>query len=271
MSPNPQNPIMPAIVCFDPSLVAEFSGINLPRGGYRDKRSNPGAARQGKAWHGRPARVMLARFIFGGVPIMSGVIDFYFDFISPFSYLAHCRLPDLAARHGHAIAYHVVNLAVLKLEGGNTGPTTREMPLKYRYSGADMQRWAARYGVVIKRPSSHDPDRLNKGAFLAADRGVMSDYVTNVWRRVWGEGGDMAGEAILRGVAEGIGWDAEEYLAFTVGDEAEARYESATRAAHEAGVFGVPTMMIGAEIWWGNDRLDFVEEFLGAPEARTEP
>ena len=71
---------------------------------------------------------------------MTGVIDFYFDFISPFSYLAHCRLPDIAARHGREITYHVVDLTEIKLGGGNTGPTTREMPLKYRYSGTDMQR-----------------------------------------------------------------------------------------------------------------------------------
>ena len=56
---------------------------------------------------------------------MSGIIDFYFDFISPYSYLAHCRLPAIAERHGRKIAYHVVDLAVIKFEGGNTGPTTR--------------------------------------------------------------------------------------------------------------------------------------------------
>ena len=193
---------------------------------------------------------------------MSGVLDFYFDFISPFSYLAHSQVPGMAARHDHTLAYHVVNLAALKLEGGNTGPTTREMPLKYKYSGTDMQRWAARYGTVIKRPTNHQPDRLNKGAFLAGERGVMADYVTHVWRRVWGEGGDMASDDLMRGVAADMGWDADEYLAFTSSDDAETRYRASTQAAHVRGVFGVPTIMIGEEMWWGNDRLDFVEEFL---------
>ncbi len=197
---------------------------------------------------------------------MSGVIDFYFDFISPYSYLSHCRLPGMAARHGHEIAYHVVDLTVIKLEGGNTGPTTREMPLKYRYSRADMQRWATRYGVAIKRPSGYGdgPDRLNKGAFMAEDLGAIGDYVTAVWRRVWGEGGDMADEALIRGVAGELGWDVGKFLAFTSSAEAEARYRDSTRAAHERGVFGVPAMMIGAEMWWGNDRLDFLEEFLNS-------
>jgi 2-hydroxychromene-2-carboxylate isomerase len=195
---------------------------------------------------------------------MSGVIDFYFDFISPYSYLAHCRLPDIAARHGREIAYHVVDLAVIKLEGGNTGPTTREMPLKLRYSGTDMQRWAARYGVTIKRPSGYGPDRLNKGALMAGDRGVIGRYVTAAWRRVWGVGGDMADEALMRDVAGELGWDAGEFLGFTESAEAEARYRESTRAAHDRSVFGVPTMMVGDDMWWGNDRLGFLEEFLVA-------
>ena len=193
---------------------------------------------------------------------MSGVLDFYFDFISPFSYLAHSQVPGMAARHGHTLSYHVVKLAALKLEGGNTGPTTREMPLKYKYSGTDLQRWAARYGTVIKRPTNHQPDRLNKGAFLAGERGVMADYVTHVWRRVWGKGGDMASDDLMRGVAADMGWDADEYLAFTSSDDAETRYRASTQAAHVRGVFDVPTTMIGEEMWWGNDRLDFVEECL---------
>jgi 2-hydroxychromene-2-carboxylate isomerase len=193
---------------------------------------------------------------------MSGTIDFYFDFISPFSYLAHCRLPDIARRHGRAIAYHVVDLAAVKLAAGNTGPTTREMPLKHAYSGADMQRWAARLGVPIKRPSGYGSDRLNKGVFLAADRGATGRYVTAAWRRVWGAGGDMTDAALMRDVAAELGWDEAEFLAFTQSPEAESRYRRATREAHARGVFGVPTMMIGDDMWWGNDRLEFLEQFL---------
>ncbi len=193
---------------------------------------------------------------------MPGVIDFYFDFISPFSYLAHTQLPAIATKHGRAIAYHVVQLTEIKLGGGNTGPTTREMPLKYRYSGTDMQRWAARYGVAITRPSGYGPNNLNKGAFFAEDRGAMAEYVTKTWRRVWGEGGDMTDPALLRGVTDEMGWDWAEFLAAAESPETEARYQASTQAAHERGVFGVPTMMIGDEMWWGNDRLDFMEEFL---------
>ena len=107
------------------------------------------------------------------------------------------------------------------------------------------------------------PDRLNKGAFLAEDRDQTARYVTVAWHRVWGAGGDMGDEALLRAVAGDLGWDAGEYLTFTISPEAEARYRESTRAAHQRGVFGVPTMMVEDEMWWGNDRLEFLEEFLG--------
>jgi 2-hydroxychromene-2-carboxylate isomerase len=193
---------------------------------------------------------------------MSGVIDFYFDFISPFSYLAHTQLPGIAAKYQHGIAYHVVDLVEIKLGGGNTGPTTREMPLKYRYSGTDMQRWAARYGVTITRPSDYGPNHLNNGFFFAEDRGVAADYITKAWNRVWRDGGDMSDQSLMRGVTDEMGWDWAEFLAAAQSPETEARYRASTQAAHDLGVFGVPTMMIGDDMWWGNDRLDFMEEHL---------
>ncbi len=195
---------------------------------------------------------------------MSGVIDFYFDFISPFSYLAHTQLPGIATKHGRDIAYRVVELSALKTEGGNTGPTTRDMPLKYKYSGADMQRWALRYGVTITRPTGHvpGPGRLNKGVFLAQDRGATGAYVAAAWNRVWRDGGDMSDETLIRDVAGEMGWDGDEFLAFTDSSDAETRFKASTRAAHERGVFGVPSMMVGDGMWWGNDRLDFMEEYL---------
>lgn len=136
---------------------------------------------------------------------MAKAIDFYFDFRSPFSYLAHCELPKITAKRGYDLTYHVVVLDVIKLEGGNTGPAVREMPLKSHYSDIDMQRWARRYGVTMKRPCGYGPERLNNGTFMALDRGRVREYVTAAWRRAWGEGGDMMDETLLRDIANELG------------------------------------------------------------------
>jgi 2-hydroxychromene-2-carboxylate isomerase len=196
-------------------------------------------------------------------------IDFYFDFISPFSYLAHHRLPGLAARYGYALDYHAADLGELKRLAANTGPRVTAIPLKFRYSRIDQKRWADRYGIPIKPPAgSHDSSWINRGTFYAAERAQVRDYVDNVWTKMRRDGRDIAEEALRRDVARELGWDPDEFVGFTTSDAAQARYMESTKAAHARGVFGVPTMMIGEEMWWGNDRLDFLEEFLAAETHR---
>jgi 2-hydroxychromene-2-carboxylate isomerase len=194
-----------------------------------------------------------------------GRIDFYFDFISPFSYLAHQRLPQLAAHYGYALDYHVADLATLKRLCGNTAPRMVDMPLKLEYSRIDQQRWAARYGVPIKPPTgSHDSSWLNRGTFYAVQKNQTADYVTAVWTRFRRDGSDLAEESTWREVASDLGWNTDEFLAAIRSPESLTHYRNSSQAAHDRGVFGVPTMLIGKEMWWGNDRLDFLEEYLKA-------
>lgn len=191
-------------------------------------------------------------------------IDFYFDFISPYAYLAHSRLPDLAKAHGATIHYHPVNLKFLKDAALNTGPATAQMPLKLNYAIADFKRWGQRYNVPFAFATSGIPDPLpsNKGAFYAIDRGQATEYVARMWHATFGSGGHIGSEDVLRQVASDLGWDADDFLNFIRSEDAASRFEDSSQKAHERGVFGVPMMMVGDEMWWGNDRLDFLEEHL---------
>lgn len=141
-------------------------------------------------------------------------IDFYFDFISPFSYLAYQRLPQLAGKYGYELQYRVADLASLKRLCGNTSPRMAEMPIKLEYSRIDQNRWAQRYGVPIKAPlGSHDSSWLDCGTFYAADRNQTSDYLTAVWTRMRRDGRDMAEEASWCEVAGDLGWAADKFVA----------------------------------------------------------
>jgi 2-hydroxychromene-2-carboxylate isomerase len=193
-----------------------------------------------------------------------GFIDFYFDFMSPFAYLAHSQLPALANKYDFRIAYHAIDLPAAKLAAGNTAPPNVSIPVKLRYLVTDMQRWARRYGVPLVFPKSLKSERLNVGLYFAADRGCAEDYVRAAWLPTWGQGGDMGDETLIAGVAQTMGWDADEFLRFTQSSKARERFEIDNREAHARGVFGAPTMMIGDEMWWGNDRLGFLEEHLAA-------
>jgi 2-hydroxychromene-2-carboxylate isomerase len=195
---------------------------------------------------------------------MKGVIDYYFDFVSPFSYLAWQRLPSLAERHARGLHAHVVDLAALKLLSGNTGPSNRAIPNKTRYFQFDKKRWAARYGVPIINPQSFDCSRVNRGFLFAQDEGRRRDYVDMGWRKIWGEGGDPTTDELLSDIARALRWSAKEFLTFVDSSTACEQYDAATRAAHARKVFGVPTMIVDDEMFWGNDRLDFMEEYLTA-------
>jgi 2-hydroxychromene-2-carboxylate isomerase len=193
---------------------------------------------------------------------MAANIDFYFDFLSPYAYLAHCRLPALATRYGYQIAYRPIDLQQAKLSVGNTGPANRELPIKHRHLRLDLQRWAKYYGVPLTTPAGYGSHRLNRGAFYAIDRGVAARYVGTAWQLVWGEGGAMNDDRLLASVAERMEWDADEFFAFTASDTASSQLRAMNDMAFEHGVFGVPTMRVDDQMWWGNDRLRFLEMHL---------
>lgn len=195
---------------------------------------------------------------------MAATIVFWLDFISPFAYLAHSRLPAIAQRHGAAIEYRPLDVQRAKLAAGNFAPSTRSMPDKARFIRRDRLEWAQRYGLPMKDPKAFRAPRLNSGLLYAADRAQARAYADAAFHRVWGLGGDPDDEALLRDVCAEVQWDAGDYLAHVESAEARERYEQAQRQAWREGVFGVPMMTVGKEMFWGNDRLDFLDECLAA-------
>jgi 2-hydroxychromene-2-carboxylate isomerase len=196
-------------------------------------------------------------------------IVFYLDFISPFAYLANARLPAIAARHGATIDYRPMDVMHAKLAAGNFAPSTRAVAAKARFIRRDRLGWAERYGVPMTDPKAFRAPRLNSGLLLAADLGRAQAYADAAFHRVWGLGGDPDDDALLSAVAADIGIDARTLLDHVRTPEAQARYRALQQEAYARGVFGVPMMMVGDQMFWGNDRLDFLEECLSAEPAGT--
>lgn len=200
----------------------------------------------------------------------SRTLEFFFDFLSPFAYLTHQKLPVLAKRHGYELRFVPMDLPRAKLAAGNTGPSNRQVPVKLRYLTTDMKRWAQRYGVPLNFPRTFASERMNKGVLFAQDRGRALDYVTAAFASAWARGGeDLADSTLLASIARELGWQESEFLAFIDSPAAAERFEALNLEAHRRGVFGVPTMLIGEEMWWGNDRLQFLEEFLQQQSAKA--
>lgn len=193
---------------------------------------------------------------------MQPTLQFYFDLLSPYAYLAHTRLPELAARHQLVLDYQPVDLTQLKILAGNIGPGNRDIAIKHRYLRQDLRRWAELYSVPFCPPSGYGSARINAGALYAREKSLCGPYVEWMWGRVWGEGNAMNDDALLADAAARFGWPAGEFVEFVASSQAASQLEAMTYAAHQEGVFGVPTMRLGAELWWGNDRLEFLERYL---------
>ena len=225
---------------------------------------------------------------------MTRRIEFFFDFLSPYAYLAHCRLPTLADQYGYELVYKPFNMPAAKRAAGNTAPPAPALPVKFRYVSTDLRRWAQRYGVPLNMPwlvksdasletlkqginvptTGLDTTRANKGMFHALDRGQGREYATRLWGGSYGApGGLLVGsEELLIDVARQLGWSAEELLEFVQSGAAEQRYAENTREAIGRGVFGAPTMIVDDQMWWGNDRLALLEDYLSAhPPRRDTP
>ena len=193
-------------------------------------------------------------------------IDFFFDFVSPYSYLAHSQLGTLD------VPVRLAPIAVLELMKlvGNT-PTTITCSVKRAYAGKDLARWSARYGVPV---TATDMKRLDSALLLrvatAAKPGAEQAAVVDaIFKGVWGAEGDPSPEG-LEALLAARGLPAAD-LIVAAGQPAVAEALAAeTKAAAELGVFGTPTIKVAGELFFGNDRLDFVREAIAkarAPEA----
>lgn len=190
-------------------------------------------------------------------------IDFYFDFASPYSWLALHRLRELAATHGAAIAFVPFPVLDLMARVGNR-PTSVESPPKLAYVHTDLARWAELYGLRLRlNPHMRQIDRraLLDGAAAALAAGEGEAYVQAVFRGLWTEGAAFASDAEIvalldKGGVTGAGtiWSDRKAHAQTIDRNVEL--------AVAAGVFGAPSFVVRDQLFFGNDRLDFVNKAL---------
>ena len=189
-------------------------------------------------------------------------INFFFDFLSPFSYLASFKLVELAEETGNKIIYHPIDLAKAKKAIGNIGPTNRDMPVKLSYLKQDIDRWASLYNIPLKFIPNFNTEKLNKGMFYSDDESEQAKYVKFAFFLTWGKGNAPDSQLVFDEVCNGLGWNINDFLNFIESDEASKEYQKSTENAINKHIFGVPTMMVDEYMWWGNDRIDFLKQFL---------
>lgn len=194
---------------------------------------------------------------------MTQRIEFFFDFLSPYSYLAHSQLAGL----GGAVDYRPMGLLKVMEQVGNA-PTTILSKAKGAYAMQDIGRWAARYGVPLTPGGMRRNDGAACGrAVLAAARYDEAAAATAaIYRAFWGTGAPLTSSAEVVGVLADAGLDGAAIAALIDTPQIAAELEANTAEAARRGVFGSPTFFVGDDMFFGNDRLDFVRERLAQPE-----
>ncbi|MCW2271189.1 2-hydroxychromene-2-carboxylate isomerase [Pseudomonas sp. JUb96] len=195
---------------------------------------------------------------------MSKTVEYFFDLGSPASYLAWTQLPSLCARHGAQLVYRPMLLGGVFQATGNASPAM--VPAKARHVFVDMQRFAQRYGVTLAFPPGFPINTLNlmRGAVAVQlhQPQRFEAYVTAMFQALWVQQRNLADPAIVAAVLQEAGFDTEQFLAWTADAEVKTALKEATEEAVRRGVFGAPSCFVGEQMFFGQDRLDFIAEAL---------
>ncbi len=194
-------------------------------------------------------------------------VEFFFDFSSPYSYLASTRIESIIARHASGLVWKPILLGPIFRDIGKLPVLDR--PAEGAWARQDLERWARHLGVPLRHPPEFPVRSLaaSRGMRFASEAGVGGRYCRRLLAAAWGEGRDLADQNELRSLAAELGLDPDAYLASLDRPVVKAWLREQTAEAARRGVFGAPTFFLGDAMYYGNDRLFMVEEALAAGRA----
>ncbi|MFG6157641.1 2-hydroxychromene-2-carboxylate isomerase [Halomonas sp. 1390] len=197
---------------------------------------------------------------------MTKTIRYYYTHVSPWSYLGHERLGDIAARHGAIIDPVPVSMGAIFPKTGGL-PLAKRAPERQAYRLVELRRWPQRLGIPLNVEPAHFPtdDRPSARLALAAKaRGHdIAALSLALMRACWVEERDIADLETLREIADACGLEGRVLLDDAQSDAGRQRLEQAGQAALADGCFGAPWYLVDDEPFWGQDRLELVEAAVG--------
>lgn len=188
--------------------------------------------------------------------------DFYFDYGSPTSYLAWVQLPGIVERTGVTIRYKPILLGGVLKAAGNASPM--EVPAKRNWMAKDMAAFARRYGVPFRLNPLFPINTLAlmRGAIHAQREGFLLPYSDAMFRAMWVDARDLSNPAVIAEVLTQAGIDADRLMAGAQEPAIKEALKTQTEAAVQRGLFGAPVLFVGEEMFFGQDRLPYAEEYL---------
>lgn len=197
---------------------------------------------------------------------MGATVDVYIVLASPWSWLAHARLVAMTGAAGAHLNVYTVNAGIVFPRTGGL-PLARRSPERQAYRMQELKRWGTRLGVpLVLEPAFFPVDDTEAAQMVIAVRETGGDafgLAGRFLRAVWEEERNIADPATIDAILSEGGLDPAAVRADAARIDAAAIRASDSEAAIARGVFGFPTVAIGDDLFWGQDRLDFVAERLG--------
>jgi len=193
-------------------------------------------------------------------------IDYYLSPMSPWTYLGHARLADIARRHGATINVKPVDFGrIFPVSGGL--PLPKRAPQRQAYRLVELKRWRDHLGVPLTIEPKYFPydSNLASRLVIAADTrgaGAAMRLAGAILKACWAEERNLGDEAELFKVVSEQGLEPRWLIAAAKSDEGQVRYDELTQEAIDLKVFGAPTYVYNGELFWGQDRLEFLEKSL---------
>jgi 2-hydroxychromene-2-carboxylate isomerase len=195
---------------------------------------------------------------------MSKRLEWFYDVVSPTSYLAWSQLPALAARTGAELVIRPMFQGGVMQATGNRPPGT--VAAKGKWMGQDLQRFARRYGVTLNS-NPHFPMNtlpIQRVSIARKDQPDFHRFLDAMFAACWLDQKNVGDRDVLSAVVAAAGYDVAEFWREAEDDANKAALKANTEEAVARGVFGSPSFFVGDELFFGQDRLDFVEEALRA-------
>ena len=184
--------------------------------------------------------------------------DFYFDFISPYSFLAHKEILKIEKQNSIKINYKPILLGGLHNLHGIKAPAF--IPAKAKHMIRDCKLIAEKNKIKFKFNSYFPIRSLNlmRGVFIAEEDNYKSYYIDSIFNSIWQDGLNMNDESIIQRVLKNLNVNPKTFLLRCTSSSVKDLLRQKTNEAYQKGVFGAPTFMSNNKIFWGQDRIEFV-------------
>lgn len=198
-------------------------------------------------------------------------IEYFFTLISPYAYLGHRALLDVAAGHRAVVRYRPVMLGKV-FESSGAVPLAQRPKARQDYRFLELQRWREKRGVTLNLQPKHfptNPSLADRTALALMEAGYdPGDHAERVFRACWAEDRDIADRGVLAEILASAGYDAERCLHRAESEEVQQLYAANTAEAVRLNAVGAPTYVLNGEAFWGQDRIELLADAL---ESGREP